>query len=121
MITSLHHAQFRVPAEKEKEAIHFYEEILGLERIPKAKKLQKNGGAWFKVNENQQVHISLEEIDNNNSKRHLCFQVDDLEKAKLRLESYGVKIILDKQPVEKWIRFYFRDPGGNRLEIAQKK
>ena len=49
-----------------------------------------------------------------------CFRVDDLEKAKLRLESCGVKIIPDNQPVEKWIHFYFRDPGGNRLEITQK-
>ena len=122
MVKQFHHAQFRVPREKEQEAIHFYEEVLGLTRVPKAKALQKNGGAWFKIGDNE-VHISLEDIaiKNELSKRHLCFVVDDLEAAKQRIESFGFTIIPDKQPVENWIRFYLRDPGGNQVEITQRK
>lgn len=64
--------------------------------------------------------FSLENIDNLESKRHICFEVEDLEKAKSRLVEFDIEIIPDEQPVKNWLRFYFRDPGGNRLEFAQK-
>jgi len=121
MITHIHHMQLRVPAAKEQEAIHFYENALGLTRLPKPAKLQKNGGAWFTVGGTQEIHVSLEEIDASRSKRHLCFLVDDLDEARAKLVQHNVPIIEDKQPIEEWVRFYVQDPGGNRLELAQMK
>ena len=32
----------------------------------------------------------------------------------------GVEIIRDNRPLDGWRRFYVRDPGGNRIEIAER-
>ena len=53
------------------------------------------------------------------SKRHICYTVVDLGEAEERFRQAGVEIIPDDLPIPGWRRFYVRDPGGNRLEIAQ--
>jgi predicted enzyme related to lactoylglutathione lyase len=46
--------------------------------------------------------------------------VKDLAEAEQKFRSAGVEILPDDQPTPGWLRFYVRDPGGNRLEIAQR-
>ncbi len=109
-----------VPKAAEEAARHFYGVIMGMQEIPKPPNLLKNGGAWFKGGP-VELHVAVEEaaLTNRESKRHVCYLVQDLAAAEQHLRDAGIEIIEDRQPVEGWKRFYVRDPGGNRIEIAQ--
>jgi catechol 2,3-dioxygenase-like lactoylglutathione lyase family enzyme len=120
-IESIDHIQITVPEAALAEAINFYGGILGLEPIEKPEALRKNGGAWFRQ-ESFELHLSVEDGSSagRQSKRHVCFVVNDLREAESELVGHGVTIIPDAQRIPGWIRFYIRDPGGNRIEIAQR-
>lgn len=121
MLKRVDHVQLTVSRAAEEATVRFYREVLALEEIPKPEPLRARGGAWF-VLDGLQIHIGIEAAAENNeqSKRHLCFLVDDLARAQQQFEQAAVPIIPDDQPVDGWRRFYVRDPGGNRIEIAQK-
>jgi catechol 2,3-dioxygenase-like lactoylglutathione lyase family enzyme len=116
---SIHHIQITVPEDSEEQSITFYRDILGFAQITKPASLAANRGAWFKVG-NLELHVSPEpmSLENAGSKRHVCYLVESLTATQDLLEQRGVAIIEDKQPVPNWVRFYVRDPGGNRLEFA---
>ena len=121
MISAILHVQIAVAKDKEQETIKFYKDVLKLKEIPKPENLKKNGGAWFELGI-QQFHISPEDVPveyNSKSKRHICFLTENLEQAEAELKRLGVDIIPDNQPVPEFKRFYFRDPGGNRVEFAE--
>jgi catechol 2,3-dioxygenase-like lactoylglutathione lyase family enzyme len=93
--------------------------VLGLERIPKS---NSRTGGWFMAGD-RQLHVGSEasvtrEL-NHASKRHVCFRVPDVDAEERRLRDAGVEIVADQDPAPGWKRFYIRDPGGNRVEIAQ--
>lgn len=119
-LLGIHHVDITVPAPAEEAARHFYGAIMGLQEIPKPPGLLKNGGAWFKGG-TVELHVALEEaaVTNRESKRHVCYLVEDLAAAEQHLRGWGIDIVGDRQPIEGWKRFYVRDPGGNRIEIAQ--
>jgi catechol 2,3-dioxygenase-like lactoylglutathione lyase family enzyme len=115
----LDHAQITVAAADVDATLAFYEKVLGLERIPKS---NSRTGGWFVAGEGQ-LHVGSEasvtrEL-NHASKRHVCFRVEDVDAEERRLHDAGVTIIADQDPAPGWKRFYIRDPGGNRVEIAQ--
>jgi catechol 2,3-dioxygenase-like lactoylglutathione lyase family enzyme len=121
MIKAIHHVQIAVAKELEIETIEFYRNVLCLKEIPKPENLKKNGGAWFEAGL-QQFHIAPENVPkeyNSDSKRHVCFLVENLEEAQKSLIEKGVEIIPDNQPVSNFKRFYFRDPAGNRVELTE--
>ena len=120
-IIEINHAQITVPRAAEEASKHFYKEILGLEQIPKPGYSPARGGAWYRCG-SVEIHLSIEDdvSDNNRSRRHICYIVADLAAARLQLLDAGIEIIPDKQPVAGWLRFYTHDPGGNRIEIAQR-
>ncbi len=120
-IVRIDHVQVTVPPALEREAIRFYGEVLGLERIPKPTEAAKRGGAWFRHGA-VQVHVSPEDVDaraHSGSKRHVCYVVASLAQAERALRDAGVEILADPNPEPGWPRFYVRDPGGNRIEIAE--
>lgn len=121
MFQRIDHVQLTVTRAAEAETVRFYREVLALPEIPKPEPLRARGGAWFQL-DGLQVHIGIEESAANNeqSKRHLCLVTGDLAAAQRMFENAGATIIPDDQPVSGWRRFYVRDPGGNRMEIAQK-
>ena len=120
MNAAIHHVNVTVPRSLESEAKHFYAVVMGLEEVPKPPESRGRGGAWYQLGP-LQLHLSIEDGLGEGciSKRHVCYTVADLAQAEQKFRDSGVEIIPDDQPVPGWNRFYVRDPGGNRLEIAQ--
>jgi len=120
METQLHHVNVTVPKALEVDAKHFYGVIMGLNEVPKPAESHGRGGAWYQLGP-MQLHLSIEDELGADclSKRHVCYTVSDLAEAEQRFRDAGVEILPDDMPTPGWSRFYVRDPGGNRLEIAQ--
>src|SRR5215470_18490172 len=118
MNAHLHHVNVTVPKSLEDAAKHFYGVVMGLQEVPKPESSRGRGGAWYQLGQ-MQLHLSIEETVGGPSKRHVCYTVHDLAEAEERFRRAGVEIFPDDLPMPGWERFYVRDPGGNRLEIAQ--
>ena len=123
MNAAIHHVNVTVPRSLESQAKHFYGVVMGLEEVPKPPSLRARGGAWYQLG-TMQLHLSIEAGEdglgeNCISKRHVCYTVTDLAQAEQEFRDAGVEILPDDVPTPGWSRFYVRDPGGNRLEIAQ--
>jgi len=120
MNASFHHVNVTVPKSLEEAAKHFYGVVMGLQEVPKPESSRGRGGAWYQLGQ-MQLHLSIEEPLGENcvSKRHVCYTVGNLAEAEKRFRDAGVEIFPDDLPTPGWSRFYVRDPGGNRLEIAQ--
>jgi catechol 2,3-dioxygenase-like lactoylglutathione lyase family enzyme len=120
-IINFHHVNVTVPRALEQAAKDFYGTRLGLEEVPKPEASRARGGAWYQLG-SVQLHLSLEDgLDERPSTRHVCFVVENLDRARQHLASAGVEILPDPRPVSGTQRFYVRDPGGNLIEIAQRK
>ncbi|HSE31316.1 MAG TPA: VOC family protein [Pyrinomonadaceae bacterium] len=120
MKPSIHHVNVTVPKAVEENSKHFYGVVMGLQEVPKPEESRARGGAWYQLGA-MQLHLSIEDGPGENciSKRHVCYTVDDLAVAEQKFRDAGVEILPDDIPTPGWSRFYVRDPGGNRLEIAQ--
>ena len=120
MNAHIHHVNVTVPKSFEDAAKHFYGVVMGLEEVPKPEDSRGRGGAWYQLGP-VQLHLSLEGPLGEDciSKRHVCYTVSDLAEAEERFRNAGVEVLPDDLPTPGWPRFYVRDPGGNRLEIAQ--
>lgn len=118
-LVGIDHIQITSPPEVEDAMLFFYSKVLGLTELPKPETLRANGGGWYALGEIQ-LHISTEKKANlEESKRHICFRVRDLNAFESHLKAHGTDIIPDSQPIAGCRRFYVRDPGGNRIEIAE--
>ncbi len=116
------HVQITVPRALEAATRRFYGEGLGFAEVPKPPELARNGGMWYRLGA-VQLHVSLEDIDaaaNSASRRHIAYDVGDLDAVERELRRRGLDIIPDRQPTPGFRRFYLRDPGGNRIEISQR-
>jgi catechol 2,3-dioxygenase-like lactoylglutathione lyase family enzyme len=119
-IERINHVQISVPVGSEDEVRRFYCDTLGLIEVPKPESLRGRGGLWLAVGE-QAIHFGTEDVaDRAASKRHVAFEVEDLETARRSLEQAGVKI-LEGIPIPDYDRFEFRDPFGNRIELMQRR
>jgi len=113
------HVNVTVPAALEVAAKRFYGDILGLTEIAKPAVARARGGAWYLCGDIQ-LHLSREEqpVGDGESRRHVCVVVADLARAAAAFTAAGVPMEPDDRPVPGWSRFYVRDPGGNRIEVA---
>lgn len=118
-IIGIDHIQIAVPKALEQECLAFYRTVMTLPEIEKPEKLRARGGAWFQVSPTTQMHIGIDPDASPKSKRHICFLVSDLAAAKSAVQKSGVAIE-DKGTAEGLIRFFIRDPAGNRIEIGQR-
>lgn len=123
-LTHIDHVQVTVPSASEGASKHFYGTILGLEQIPKPASpgsTRSQSGAWYRCG-SVELHLSVEDLpaDNSTSRRHVCFMVTNLAEAESAMREAAIEIMPDNQPIEGWRRFYVRDPGGNRIEIAER-
>ena len=120
-IIGLSHVNVTVPAALEADAKKFYESVVGLAPIPKPEGTRQNMGAWYQLGD-LQLHLSVEDdVQNEASDRHVCYQVEDIEVAQRKFRDAGIEPIPDSRPVTGQTRFFVRDPGGNLLEITQTK
>ena len=118
-IIAVSHVNVTVPAALEEAAKSFYREVLGLPQIPKPLGTRQDMGAWYQLGD-MQLHLSIEDdVHNETSDRHVCYQVADIGTANLQFRIAGVDVIPDPRPVAGQSRFFVRDPGGNLLEITQ--
>ena len=119
-VTRLSHVNVTVPQSLEGAAKHFYGTILGLPEVPKPAESKGRGGAWYQLDA-VQLHLSREDaaLQNEGSKRHVCYSVHNLTEAEQHFRDSGVEVIPDTLPVPGSSRFYVRDPGGNLIEISQ--
>ncbi len=117
-IQAVDHIQVTVAPELEDAALFFYSKILRLTEIAKPESLKANGGAWYSLGDTQ-LHSIEKVISQEASRRHICFRVRNLNTFEEHLKAHGVEIILDRNPIPGWNRFYIRDPGKNRIEIAE--
>ena len=123
-LTQIDHVQVTVPSASEGASKHFYGTVLGLEQIPKPASpgsARSQSGAWYRCG-SVELHLSVEDLpgDNSASRRHVCFMVTNLAEAEAAMREAAIEIMQDNQPIEGWQRFYVRDPGGNRIEIAER-
>jgi catechol 2,3-dioxygenase-like lactoylglutathione lyase family enzyme len=120
-VTEINHVQISVPSSAEEASKRFYGVILGLQEIAKPEPLRSRGGAWYRHG-TIDLHLSVEDLgaDNTASRRHICFVVRDLTAAEVAMHDAGIDVIPDNRPIDGWRRFYVRDPGGNRVEIAER-
>jgi catechol 2,3-dioxygenase-like lactoylglutathione lyase family enzyme len=120
-VIAVNHVNVTVPAVAEAAAKHFYGVVLGLPQIPKPEGPRQNIGAWYELGATQ-LHLSIEnDVVNDVSDRHVCYQVSDLAAADLQFRKAGVVVITDEDPVRDQKRFFVRDPGGNLIEITQSQ
>jgi catechol 2,3-dioxygenase-like lactoylglutathione lyase family enzyme len=116
-VLSLDHVQVAAPRGCEREARHFYGDILGLPEIDKPADLRARGGVWFGLGE-QQLHIGVEESFAPASKAHPALRIapGKLEGLAQRLQQAGSKVSWDDSlPGSR--RFFTEDPWGNRIEL----
>jgi len=120
MNATFHHVNVTVPKALEPAAKHFYGVVMDLTEVPKPPESKGRGGAWYQLGA-VQLHLSIEDGLGEQclSKRHVCYLVPDLAAAEQKFREAGVEILPDDIPTAGVSRFYVRDPGGNRLEIAQ--
>jgi catechol 2,3-dioxygenase-like lactoylglutathione lyase family enzyme len=117
-ILGIDHVQIAVPKAQETACLAFYRDVLALAEIEKPEHLKARGGAWFQAG-SIQMHVGIDPEPSPKSKRHICFLVADLAAAKAAVEARGA-VIEDEGKAEGLIRFFVRDPSGNRVEIGQR-
>ena len=118
-IIKINHVNVTVPSALESAARDFYGVVLGLKQISKPAGPRQNIGAWYELGESQ-LHLSTEDnVHNDASDAHVCYQVDDIATAQSEFRNAGIDIIPDPRPVSGQSRFFVRDPGGNLIEITR--
>lgn len=110
------HVMLCFPEGQEQTARDFYENVLGLEEIIDPERPHLRGAIWYQMG-NIQLHI-MKDDQANFSERHPAFEVEDLEAARKLLQSHGIPV-RDLTPIPGRIRFSFRDPFENRIELLQ--
>ncbi|RUO95915.1 glyoxalase/bleomycin resistance protein/dioxygenase [Jimgerdemannia flammicorona] len=106
-------------------ARQYYVGMLGMKQLPRPANLD-NGveGIWLQVGAGpQQVHISAEEVADvrpwaMDSKRHPAFNVSDVHALRKHMVDSGANV-MDAEEIVGNVRFFCRDPWGNRLEFMQ--
>ncbi|MEM9886622.1 MAG: VOC family protein [Bacteroidota bacterium] len=116
-ITNINHVTLVV--DQLEKAAAFYEKEMELEVIPAF--VFDYPTAFFKINEEQQLHLTEWE-DAQSFRGHVCFTVDDFNSFFWRMKDLG---IIDTQPWGKVrqlpfgvMQMFIRDPSGNLVELS---
>jgi catechol 2,3-dioxygenase-like lactoylglutathione lyase family enzyme len=114
----IHHVNIVVrPGETEQVAV-FYTGVLGLRRVDKPSEGVTAGGAWFDINDANQLHISERADAVMHDDMHFGLVVDDFDAVLARLAAAGSP--WQEQPdLFGGRRGSTRDPLGNRIELLE--
>src|SRR5260370_14066052 len=94
----------------------FSPDVLGLREQPTPSTLSDMNLVWFPAGDGLELHFFPESRDVK-SKRHFCFNIDDLEETRRRLQEAGLEPF-DDTPIPNRPRFFCRDPVGNLIEFT---
>ena len=114
LIDAIDHVQLAMPPGGEELATWFYEEVLGVPRVPKPVELAIRGGCWFERGE-LRIHLGVQDDFVPATRAHPAFAVSDLDRLAARLEAAGVAPRREDGPEGPQV--YVDDPFGNRLEL----
>ena len=106
----LAHVNLRV--DRLETALRFYIDVLRLETV--TRRDTEGQGAWLKIGD-AEIHLTEDATPQPASKRHLALEVADLASARAAVAGSGA--VIEKE--EPGVRFWTRDPSGNRLEIVR--
>ena len=97
-------------------ALAFYRQ-LGFAEIARAGTPERDG-AWLRFDDGRELHLSVGPAKSP-SRSHFAVLVDDVAAARSVCAKLGAAIEAARdQPG--LLRFFVRDPDGNRIEIAQR-
>ncbi|HVM96773.1 MAG TPA: VOC family protein [Candidatus Acidoferrales bacterium] len=74
-------------------------------------------GAWLGLPDGRELHISQGSAKPH-SRAHFAIRVADLAAARRAVEAAGAPIETERE-IDGLIRFFTRDPDGNRIEVVQ--
>lgn len=111
----IHHVQLMIPRGREKDALAFYEEGLGLTRIPKPAEMANPEGIWFRLGEGE-LHLGIQDDRPPRSRGHVALAVQQLDALVRRVAEQGA-IVKPSTSLGGLRRVHVWDPFGNRLEL----
>jgi catechol 2,3-dioxygenase-like lactoylglutathione lyase family enzyme len=114
----LHHVNIVVRPGETDQLAAFYTEVLGLHQVAKPTEGVTAGGAWFDINDANQLHIS-ERVDAvMHEDMHFGLVVDDFDAVLARLAAAGAPWN-PQADLFGGRRGSTRDPLGNRIELLE--
>jgi len=97
-------------------ALAFYR-LFGLEEIERTGTPNRRG-AWFRFPDGSELHLSLGP-EHPPSRMHFAIRVEDLAPIRAAVVAAGAPIEGERE-VPGIVRFFTRDPDGNRIEVSQR-
>jgi catechol 2,3-dioxygenase-like lactoylglutathione lyase family enzyme len=114
----LHHVNIVVRPGETDQVVDFYTETLGFRRVEKPSEGTTGGGAWFDINEVNQLHISERADAVMHTDMHFALVVDDFDAVLARLAAAGAPWRPEPE-LFGGRRGSTRDPLGHRLELLE--
>ncbi|MFH8340101.1 VOC family protein [Streptomyces sp. AM6-12] len=119
MLVAVDHVQLAAPPGSQDALRSYYAGVLGLTEVPKPPVLAARGGCWFEAGP-VRLHLGVEDDFRPAEKAHPGLEVRDIEVYAARLAVHGAPVTWDDN-LPGHLRFYSRDPVGNRLEFLQPR
>lgn len=119
LLDAIDHVQLAMPPAGEELATWFYEEVLGVPRVPKPPHLAVRGGCWFERGA-LRIHLGVQEDFVPATKAHPAFTVTDLDRVEASLASRGIPVRREDDPIGPDV-LYVDDPFGNRIELRPER
>ncbi len=119
LLDAIDHVQLAMPPGGEEVATWFYEEVLGVPRVPKPPHLAIRGGCWFERGA-LRIHVGVQDDFVPATKAHPAFSVVDLDRVESSLADRGVLARRESDPIGPDV-LYVDDPFGNRIELRPER
>lgn len=119
LLDAIDHVQLAMPPGGEELATWFYEDVLGVPRVPKPPHLAVRGGCWFERGA-LRIHLGVQDDFVPATKAHPAFTVVDLDRMEATLTAQGLPVRREEDPIGPDV-LYVDDPFGNRIELRPER